>query len=76
MELTLLLLFTLFGSIQSYDGLALRSDTGIGWSQFIEGNEICGGWDIVPDIEQYVPLGDVAEYVDDTVYICGPRVEH
>ena len=77
MIVTIILAFAIFGSSYGYEGLALG---GLGASNNIElvtKDKICAAAKVIPAIPSYTPAANptwVAEYVDETIYLCGGQV--
>ena len=79
MILTLGLAFALFGSALSYEGLILGGYGATNFIQLVGTDHVCMGEDITPPIPQVLPAANptwVAEYVDNTIYLCGGQVIH
>ena len=77
MILALGLAFSLLGSAYSYEGLLLGGYGATNFIQFVGTDHICMGENVSPDIPQVLPAANptwTAEYVDDTVFLCGGQV--
>jgi len=74
MILALGLALSLLGSAYSYEGLLLGGYGATNFIQFVGTDHICMGENVSPDIPQVLPAANptwTAEYVDDTVFLCG-----
>ena len=78
MILALGLAFSLLGSVYSYEGMVLGGYGSTNFIQFVGTDHICMGEDLDPEIPQVLPAANptwTAEYVDDTIYLCGGQVQ-
>jgi len=74
MILALGLAFSLLGSVYSYEGMVLGGYGSTNFIQFVGTDHICMGEDLDPEIPQVLPAANptwTAEYVDETIYLCG-----
>ena len=77
MMLKFIVVFALFGSAYSYEGLALGGYGASNYIELVQADKTCMGEDIIPSIPAVLPAANptwIAEYVDGSIYLCGGQV--